>query len=337
MNFKVSFAHALAVTALLLGSVSAGQAWHATGHMMTAAVAWDQMTPAARKRVAELLKKNPDFDTWVQGVPDADKDKTAFVRASIWPDVIKRRAPEYTDDGEDPTDPNADANVGYSDKLMHKYWHYIDLPFAPPKQKVKLIPPKNPNAETRINKHRDTLLAPGAGDDLKSYDLVWLIHIVGDVHQPLHATSRFTKARPQGDDGGNKVKIKCMPSCGSNLHTFWDGLVDSLEVQNDDAATAQAAIGAAAKLKKATGAAAANTDPHAWITESFQIAKTSVYRSPIGTANQTFTLTAAYKKNAMKIGRDRIALAGARLAKLLNDAFKVGPVARAHFGPYASR
>src|SRR5256885_16082837 len=147
MNFKVSFAHALAVTALLLGSVSAGQAWHATGHMMTAAVAWDQMTPAARKRVAELLKKNPDFDTWVQGVQDADKDKTAFVQASIWPDVIKRRTPEYTDDGEDPNDPNADANVGYSDKLMHKYWHTIDLTFILQKQTVKLFRPTNQHTE----------------------------------------------------------------------------------------------------------------------------------------------------------------------------------------------
>jgi hypothetical protein len=337
MNIRIPFVQAVAVAALLLGSASAGQAWHAAGHMMTAAVAWDQMTPAARKRVAELLKMNPDYDSWVQGVADADKDKTAFVRASIWPDVIKSRKPEYKDDGEDPTDPNADANVGYSDKLMHKYWHYIDLPFAPPNQKVTLIQPKNPNAETRINKHRDTLSASGASDDLKSYDLVWLIHIVGDVHQPLHATSRFTKLLPQGDEGGNKVKIKCTPGCGSNLHSFWDGLFDSIEVQHDDAASAQAAIAAAAKLKKASGAPVANTDPHSWITESFAIAKKSAYRSPIGTTNKTFTLTASYKKAATAIGRDRIALGGARLAKLLNDAFKSSPISGLHFGPYASR
>lgn len=321
MNFRIPF-RAIAAVVFLLVFGTASQAWHAAGHMMTAAVAWDQMTPEARKRAVELLKKNPDFDDWVEGVPDADKDKTAFVRASIWPDVIKGRKPEYTDDGEDPTDPNADANVGYSDKLMHKYWHYIDLPFAPPGQKVKLLPPKNPNAETRINKHRDTLTASGASEDLKSYDLVWLIHIVGDVHQPLHGTQRFTTLRPKGDEGGNKVKIKCLPDCGKNLHSFWDGLFDSMEVRNDDAATAQAAIAAAAKLKKATGLAVDKTDPHAWIVESFLIGKKSVYRTPIGTTNKTFTITSPYKKAATNIGRQRVALGGARLAKLFNDAFK---------------
>jgi hypothetical protein len=318
MNARFKFA-ALAFAVLLLASNKA-DAWHAAGHMMTAAVAWDQMTPAARKRAVELLKKNKDYDDWIKDVPDPNKDKTAFVRASTWPDVIKGRKPEYTDDGEEPTDPNADANVGYSDKLMHKYWHYIDLPFSP--DKTKTTPPKNPNAETRINKHRDTLSASGPSEDLKSYDLVWLIHIVGDVHQPLHATSRFTKAHTTGDDGGNAVAIKCLPNCGKNLHSFWDGLFDSIEVKNNDAASAQAAIAAAAAVKKATGPAASNTDPHVWITESFAIAKTSVYRPPIGVTNTTFTITVAYKKAAMTIGRQRIALGGARLAKLFNDAFK---------------
>jgi hypothetical protein len=318
MNARFKFS-ALAFAALLLVSTKA-DAWHAAGHMMTAAVAWDQMTPAARKRAAELLQKNKDHDDWVKDVPDADKDKTAFVRAATWPDVIKGRKPEYTDDTEEPTDPNADANVGYSDKLMHKYWHYIDLPFSP--DKTKTIPPKNPNAETRINKHRDTLSASGPSEDLKSYDLVWLIHIVGDVHQPLHGTQRFTKLHSKGDEGGNTVKIKCLPNCGKNLHSFWDGLFDSTEVKDDDAASAQAAIGAAAKLKKATGPAVGKTDPRVWINESFAIAKKSVYRAPIGTTNKTFTITAAYKKDAMTIGKQRIALGGARLAKLFNDAFK---------------
>jgi hypothetical protein len=319
MTFRSPF-QTIAVAFFLFASSSAGQAWHAAGHMMTAAVAWDQMTPEARKRAVELLKQNKDFDDWVKDVPDADKDKTAFVRASVWPDVIKRRKPEFTDDGEEPTDPNADANVGYSDKLMHKYWHYIDLPFS--RDGTKTAPPKNPNAETRINKHRDTVAASGPSDDLKSYDLVWLIHLVGDVHQPLHATQRFSKAHPEGDEGGNAVKIKCTPSCGNNLHSFWDGLFDSIEVPNDDAATAQAAIAAAAKLKKPIAAAVAKTDPHVWIVESFGIAKTSVYRPPVGTADKTFTLTPSYKKAALVIGRKRIALGGARLAKLINDNLK---------------
>jgi len=42
---------------------------------------------------------------------------------------------------------------------------------------------------------------------LKSYDLTWLIHLVGDVHQPLHCVARITKGDPEGDKGGNDVKL----------------------------------------------------------------------------------------------------------------------------------
>jgi S1/P1 Nuclease len=313
MNSKFKLA-ALAFAVLVIVSNKA-DAWHAAGHMMTAAVAWEQMTDTARKRASELLKLNPDYDSWVKGIPDADKDKTAFMRAASWPDDIKNKLthPASIDDGEEPTDPNAAANLGYSDKLMHKYWHYIDLPFTT--DKTKLIDPKNPNAETQIKAFRDTIAAAGGSDDVKSYDVAWLIHMVGDVHQPLHATSRYSKLHPKGDVGGNLVMIKCTPKCDKNLHSFWDGLVDANR-------TTPAMIAAAAKLKKATGPAVSKTDPHVWITESFAIAKNSVYRPPIGTADKTFTITSAYKKAAMTIGRQRIALGGARLAKLFNDAFK---------------
>jgi hypothetical protein len=303
----------VAVAAVTLFSFNA-QAWHAAGHMMTAAVAWEQMTPAARKRASELLKLNPDYNTWIKGVAAAARDKTAFVRAATWPDDIKNKSthPGSVDDGEEPTDPNAAANVGYSDKLMHKYWHYVDLPFSPDGTRLK--DPKNPNAETQIKTFRDTIAA-GASDDVKSYDVAWLIHMVGDVHQPLHATSRFSKLNPNGDEGGNLVKIKCLPSCGNNLHSFWDGLFDANK-------TPKAAIAAAAKLKKATGAAVAKTDPHVWIAESFAVARKTAYGKPIGTANKTVTIPPAYKKAAAAIGRQRVALGGARLAKLFNGAFK---------------
>jgi hypothetical protein len=303
----------LAAATVTLFSFNA-QAWHAAGHMMTAAVAWEQMTPAARKRASELLKLNPDYNSWVKGIPAAAKDKTAFVRAATWPDDIKntKTHPSSVDDGEEPTNPNAAANDGYSDKLMHKYWHYVDLPFSP--DGTTTADPKNPNAETQINKFRDTIAA-GSSDDVKSYDVAWLIHIVGDVHQPLHATSRFTKLLPKGDEGGNLVKIKCAANCGNNLHSFWDGLFDARK-------TPKASIAAAAKLKKATGAAARENDPHVWITESFTIAKKTVYGKPIGTTSKTVTLAPAYKKAAAAIGRQRVALGGARLAKLFNDAFK---------------
>src|SRR5262249_39587347 len=60
-------------------------------------------------------------------------------------------------------------------------------------------------------------------EKLKSYDLSWLLHLVGDVHQPLHATTRVSATKPDGDDGGNGVEL----SSPANLHTFWDDVLGS--------------------------------------------------------------------------------------------------------------
>jgi S1/P1 Nuclease len=59
---------------------------------------------------------------------------------------------------------------------------------------------------------------------VKSYDLVWLIHLVGDAHHPLHATSRFTAADP-GDNGGNAETVTPANAANESLHAFWDGLL----------------------------------------------------------------------------------------------------------------
>lgn len=284
-------------------------AWHEKGHMMVAAVAWEQMTPATRTRAIQLLKINPDYNTWINGVPDALKDKVAFMRTSVWPDDIKRK-PDYMDDGDTPPHQGASLNEGYSDKRMHKYWHYKDLPL-----RVGTAPfadPPSPNAETQIIAFRDAIASATQSDNVKSYDVAWLIHIVGDVHQPLHSTSRFTKnvfRPPDGDRGGNSVKLSC---CGGNLHTFWDAAIGDSEDHN-------VAIAAAAALPAAPAEAVAKTNPASWIVESFVIAKSEVYRSPVKAGKGPFNLTNNYKNRARKLSERRIAIAGARLAKLFND------------------
>jgi hypothetical protein len=91
------------------------------------------------------------------------------------------------------TSHNAARNIGYADKLRHQYWHYLDPPFSPDGTAVR--PPDLVNALTQITVLK-AVLASNARDNVKSYDLVWLIHLVGDAHQPLHPTSRFTAADP---------------------------------------------------------------------------------------------------------------------------------------------
>ena len=58
----------------------------------------------------------------------------------------------------------------------------------------------------------------------RSVALRLFLHFVADVHQPLHALSRYTKEHPDGDKGGNTLKLKYHLSV-SNLHSLWDTAV----------------------------------------------------------------------------------------------------------------
>ena len=138
------------------------------------------------------------------------------------------------------------------------------------------------------------------------------------MHQPLHATARFTRDEPDGDAGGNDVKVTCSPPCGDpkELHAFWDDLLGS------DKAPASEAIAAADDLAAADFGKAAEADEKAWIKESFELAEKSVYAGPVGDGKGPFTLTENYQKQSLDIAKKQIALAGARLANLLNQALK---------------
>lgn len=188
---------------LVLGGSTAAYSWFDFGHEVVACLAWRQLKPSTKERVMQLLAKNPYFPKWTAAVPSDvsgdEKDMWIFAQASTWPDVIKKD-PQYTSDGSDkgnkPNGPRCADNLGYSDVKMHKYWHYDDAPFT--SDHTKVPPHLEPNAQTEIRAFRE-VLASDKSDDLKSYDLVWLMHLVGDVHQPLHCATRVTEAAPDGD------------------------------------------------------------------------------------------------------------------------------------------
>ncbi len=195
---------------------------------------------------------------------------------------------------------------------MHRYWHYKDIPFSPDGTPTKGSP--EPNAETQILAFRSVLASPTASDDPKSYDLVWLLHLVGDVHQPLHASSRFTADLPDGDRGGNLVKL-CERPCRNELHALWDNALGT-------GTSTRAAINAARNINDAPEASGTNQDVHSWIQDSFEVARSSVYRKPVGESGGPFTLTDTYKRATKRIAQECAAIAGARLAKLINDSLQ---------------
>ena len=173
-------------------------AWNDLGHMTVAYVAYQQLKPVVRNRVEDLLKLNPKHDLWLTllpaGISDEEKRMMIFMLAATWPDRIKQNS-HYTKDGKQkgnrpPDGPTASQNIGYTDFAMHKYWHFIDTPFSQDGTALAAIP--TPNAQTQIEVFR-SVLASTSPDVLKSCDLAWLLHLVGDVHQPLHCAARFSK------------------------------------------------------------------------------------------------------------------------------------------------
>ncbi len=338
----------LAAFAVLASAPGAALAWNNRGHMLVAAVAWGKMSPATRTKVNALLKQYPLYPQWVAGVPAASRPVTAFLKAATWPDIIKGRMcklntdPQptppnsgdnvwhgaadkicYIDDGSTPpTGPTASRNVGFSDMLLHKYWHYEDLPFATDGGATEPAP--GVNAGTQIAAMRDQLRTGSAAQ--RAYAVPWLIHMAGDIHQPLHATSRFVGGK--ADHGGNSVQVcttqtTCTLGSAQSLHSFWDGALGAdqdLKVIRTEADKLCNATAVKQKLCDPKTAGAEDvTDPEAWIAGSFDLAKAFAYAAPVGATTSTaFRLDATYRTNAARVARTQVALAGTRLAKLMD-------------------
>jgi hypothetical protein len=290
------------------------------GPHVVAYVAYKELTPAVQARVDHLLRLNPYYGKWVMTIPAsvsrAEKKLRIFMLASTWPDQIKARHTGYTDDGIDngtrPDGPSSSLNTGYADHLRHKYWHFVEMPFTRDASRLPPIP--SPNAQDRIHLFRAVLASMTESDDLKSYDLTWLVHVVGDVHQPLHVATRVSATQPNGDQNGNLVRL-CPPPCNDVLRNYWNTILGT-------ETSVTAAENLARTLAAAPGTDAAVLDETRWVREGFELAQREVYTPPIGDGAGPFTVTSAYRVRTTSVARKQIALAGARLANVLNAELK---------------
>jgi hypothetical protein len=308
--------------ALLAVSVacSAVYAWDGYGHMSVAYVAYQKLTPQTRAKANALLKKNPDYPNWVKMMPSgaspADKNLMAFMVAATWPDRIKK-APGYHEDNPAKGKHSlcgaaSSQNVGFNDHFRHRCWHFVDVPFTQDNTPHLPATPV-PNAEERIALFRPVL--SGNDDDLKAYDLPWVLHLVGDLHQPLHCTTRVRKGQLDGDAGGNSTKIKKGLLSSTPLHSYWDDVLGTGE-------SLTKIIKASKQLPAASAMPALDLNVNDWVNEGVALAKNSVYVKPIGAGGGPFKLTQKYKTDAKTLAKERVALGGERLANLLNAELK---------------
>ncbi|PKO93645.1 MAG: hypothetical protein CVU16_04980 [Betaproteobacteria bacterium HGW-Betaproteobacteria-10] len=194
---------------------SPAHAWNAAGHRLVASIAWQQLSLPSQDFVAAALARHPDYSRWVEKAHSTEP-AAIFAEASTWPDDIRHDRRFYNDGREPPT-----ATIpGLLDNARHKRWHYVDLDDH---GRVK-----NGELDMQIKRLSEWLrLSPSPGplrstqkNEQISYALPWLLHLVADIHQPLHVGR-------DGDAGGNEFEIenpfnKHQPF--SNLHAFWDGL-----------------------------------------------------------------------------------------------------------------
>jgi len=290
----------------------AARAWNSTGHMTVASIAYDSLTPATKARVDALLQRHRDYALWMSQMPAGytDKARFAFMKASTWPDEI-RKTPD--------------------DRPL---WHYEDIPIIAPgytADPIELLPIK-PNAETQIIAESDVLASNAGTDAERAVALCWVEHLVGDVHQPLHATSLYSPLFPKGDKGGNGETLARGSVTGDplltaarprKLHSLWDDLLgnskDPADIQKYAAALEAPAYAPATYPQLSTGKTV-----HDWLLESNALAKSTVYQNstlpmtPGEGTKVTVALPPGYLAAAHTTANRQIALAGLRLAGTLN-------------------
>lgn len=151
----------------------------------------------------------------------------------------------------------------------------------------------------------------------RSIALRLLIHYVGDIHQPLHAVSRYDN-RGRQDYGGNAVKIPAKQGA-DNLHAVWDSVVyeqtANIRLPLDDAGWRKlTAVSTALSKKHGVNAAQANDlDPANWALDSYKLSKATVYPK----VSRNKRLDNLYTKKAQLAAEQQVVLAGHRLANLL--------------------
>jgi hypothetical protein len=166
----------------------------------------------------------------------------------------------------------------------------------------------------KINQFKAELASPGTDAEERIMALKFLLHFVGDIHQPLHSSDN-------GDEGGNDVEVMAdgIPHKEKDeLHGYWDTQFVERVAQSDTALATK--LLAAITPEQRTSWAAGTPDD--WAMEAFAISKRDAYGNPPLSKGTLQHLNAAYVAQAEKDVAMQLSKAGVRLAFVLNQALK---------------
>lgn len=265
----------LIIAVLMATQASLLYAWGANGHVLICRLAYQHLTPQTKQWLNLSLGR-------VKGSPMArDLDS-----ACIWLDQQR--------------------------SLKHSYLrslHYISLPYGDASFYREL---QQANAVMAIITSKQKIRYGGLRPAEQRKNLKILLHVIADLHQPLHAINYYSKSYPRGDQGGNLIKIDNTYYHG-NLHHFWDqagGWLTDFHWQDEQALQAKFQ---AIHLSNCS-MYSPSLNPETWASDSFNLAAKFAYFPP-----REGLKFAVYQQQVQAQSQRQIQKAACHLALLLNQ------------------
>lgn len=272
--------------ALLLALMPASaQAWWEYGHETVAAIAWAEVKPATRAKLRALLAHSALLET-----PQCPA--RTLEEASVWADCVK---------------PGERFSYAYS-------WHFQNVDICKPFD-LKAACAFGNCVSTQVTRNAKLLADKSIPLHERVQALAFLVHLVGDLHQPLHAGDR-------GDLGGNRASASYGEVGGKiNLHSIWDGYLAERAISTPPA-------NAAGLLSDVPGterpALAAGTVDD-WSRDSWEVARAVTYGAFAADPctldpKARLALDKGRIEAAIPVARRQVLKGGLRLARLLDEA-----------------
>ncbi|HTX25193.1 MAG TPA: S1/P1 nuclease [Steroidobacteraceae bacterium] len=278
---------ALSLCILAWISAPSAGAWGPQGHRTIGAIADRLLDAHARAVVADLLQD--DLNKY-----DRPSHRATLEAISTWADEIRGTA------------------------ASHPSWHYDNRPVCGHEPRRAYCPDEQCNT-AQLERLSRVVADPHAPRRERNEALKWIVHLVGDIHQPLHAADN-------DDRGGNDVAVVLagVRTRGrADLHGVWDRELVQLALgtrgHQRPPPDVAALAGEAESLRRARG----QGTPASWASESNRLARRVAYHyvefACHAVPRHVVVLDAEYQRAAEQVVHDQLLLAGARLAALLNQ------------------
>jgi hypothetical protein len=300
---RKNIAIALSLLALQFAAPDA-LAWGDEGHEIVGLIAEHYLAPAVRQKVDAILAQDKS------GLAATDTGD-AIADESTWADKYR------------------DADNRRLHYISTRDWHFVDLEMSGPDMNAACfgrptLPPGTAASAgpaddcvvDKIEQFEAELANPRTPAPERLVALQFLLHFVGDLHQPLHASDDH-------DRGGNSKRVTTADMGSGNLHAFWDTqFVQALGA--DPRTIANSLI---AKITPAEKAGWETGKTEQWAMDSYAVSKQVAYGAlPAPGQDGEYALTSAYETKAKAAAADQLSKAGVRLASLLNRALGSGAV-----------